>query len=92
MTSREANSVLDLLRHLDGSQQLDPTDLIVDVEALADAARVALGGALPVDLDVLLDTLGQVEQRFSDGGWYDGADEPDDGWRGLEDAPVGDRL
>lgn len=73
MSPSEASTVLALLAHLDGSQQLDPTDLIVDIEALADAAGVALGGCLPVDLDVILQTLGEIEQRFSDGCyWADG--------------------
>lgn len=107
MIAREAEIVLALLRHLDASQQLDPTDLIVDIEWLADAAGVALGGALPVDLDVILQTLGEVEQRFSDGCYWDedaeefrpiedGDDLYDDDYeepaRPIETIQVGDRL
>lgn len=85
MNHREASSVLALLHHLDGSAVQDPELLMIDVQAMFEAARPS-NGALPLDLDVLEDTLGQVAQRFSDG--WDWADE-----RAVEDVQVdGERL
>ena len=64
---READIILALFRHLDGSQTCDETDLLPGLRSLH-ATAAAVAGALPLDEDVLLDTLAQVAQHHMDGG------------------------
>lgn len=79
MTPAEADTVLALLRHLDGSQVLDETDLLPDVLRLSErAANVLFECNIIIDEDVLLDTLGQVAQRHADAANYAKDYEDDD--------------
>lgn len=91
MNQREASILLALFRHLDSSQLLDVADFLPDLHALVDAAGVALGGVLPVDLDEVADVLEQVEQRWD---YYDDPDynDPGDDWRDVETVPTGGLL
>jgi len=67
MTPAEADTVLALLRHLDGSQVLDEQDFLPDLLTLHEhAAAASRGGALPLDEDTLLDTLAEVAQLHAD--------------------------
>ena len=68
MNAPEADTVLALLRHLDGSQVLDETDLLPDLLTLHASAACDVAGALPLDEDTLLDTLAEVAQRHADAG------------------------
>ena len=68
MNAREAESVLSLLRHLDGSQIVEADDLIRDALALHASAACDVAGALPLDEDTLFDTLAEVGQRHADAG------------------------
>lgn len=90
MNAREANSVLAILRHLDGSEVTLAEELLDDVQLLADAAGVALGGVLPVDLDTIADTLTEVARWHEDAAecyWDD--EEPQ---RAVETAKTGGLL
>jgi hypothetical protein len=69
VTAAEADTILALLHHLDGSQLLDEIDLTADLVTLHTRAAGAFrGGALPLDEDTLCDTLTQVAQRHADAG------------------------
>jgi hypothetical protein len=70
MNVREAESIVRLLRHLDGTQVLDEVDLYErDITYLQAFARKALGGLpVPLDDDQLVDTLAEVAQRHADAG------------------------
>ena len=71
MNITEANTVLALLRHLDGSHIFDETDLVTNLLDLhASAATAVPDGALPLDEDVLLDTLAHVGERHTDAANY----------------------
>jgi hypothetical protein len=67
MTKAEADAVMAVLTHLDGSHIYDESDLMVDVDMLHAAAGVALGQRLPLDEDAVLVTLAEVGQRHADG-------------------------
>ena len=67
MTLAEADTVLALVRHLDGSQVLDETDLLPDVLRLAErATNVLFECNVTIDEDTLLSTLGEVAQSHAD--------------------------
>jgi hypothetical protein len=67
--AREAEKVLALLKHLDGSQIVEADDLTRDALSLhASAAAAFRSGSLPLDEDTLFDTLGEVGQRHCDAG------------------------
>jgi len=67
MSPGDADTILALLRHLDGSQVLDETDLLPDVLRLGErAANTLFECNTIIDEDALLDTLGQVAQRHAD--------------------------
>ena len=69
MKAREAEAVLALLKHLDGSQIVEADDLTRDALSLhASAAAAFRGGALPLDEDRLQDALAEVGQRYADAG------------------------
>lgn len=90
MRPTDAQTVLMLLQHLDGSHMADPDALLPRLLALhASAAAAFRSGALPLDEDALLDVLGEVAQRHADAAecWQD-----DDQWRPTEDVPVGGLL
>ncbi len=67
MSNREAQAVLALLRHLDGSQIVEADDLMKDVEVLYAGASWP-NVSLPLDTDILFDTLAEVGQRHADAG------------------------
>lgn len=92
MTKTEASTVLALLAHLTGAQELDEAALLGELEALhAAAARVV--PALPLDTESLLWVLAVVAQRHADAGWYDDADyddpDPDEDARPVDDVRTG---
>jgi hypothetical protein len=88
MNHREAESLLALLKHLDGSAVQDPDHLMLDVQLLFEAAKdVPRSGSLPLDLQAIEDVLGQIAQRYADAGDWD--DEPA---RDINDAPTGGVL
>jgi len=67
----EANTVVALLRHLDGSQVLDETDLASDLLTLAEsAANTLFECSVKIDDQALVDTLAQVAQRHADAANY----------------------
>lgn len=68
MTPLEGDTVLALLRHLDGSQVLDETDLVPELVILYQQVSHSTRPVPPLDEDVLLSTLGEVAQRFADAG------------------------
>lgn len=69
MTPREAQALTRVLHHLDGSVLLDEVDLFErDVAWLYNCACVATGVAIPLDEDALVTVLGEVAQRYADGG------------------------
>lgn len=67
MSNRAAQAVDALLRHLDGSQIVEADDLMKDVDVLYAEASVAVR-SLPIDRDLLFDTLSEVGQRHCDAG------------------------
>lgn len=67
MSDRESQAILALLRHLDGSQIVEADDLMDDVAVLYAGASWP-GVSLPLDLDLLQDTLAEVGQRHCDAG------------------------
>lgn len=70
MNAREADTVLALLRHLDGSHIFDETDLVTSLIELHASAACDVAGALPLDEDTLLDTLAHVGERHTDAANY----------------------
>lgn len=97
MNRQDAEAVLTLLHHLDGSREATEETLVADLLTLhASAAAAFRGGALPLDDEALLWTLSEVAQRHADAGYWN--DEPDDDMvpamdgRAIEDVQVGDRL
>lgn len=66
MNISESNTVIALLRHLDGSQVLDETDLSSDLLTLAERAFKTLECSVTIDDQALVDTLAQVAQRHAD--------------------------
>jgi len=67
MSNRAAQAVDALLRHLDGSQIVEADDLMEDVDVLYSEASWP-GVSLPLDRDLLFDTLAEVGQRHADAG------------------------
>ena len=67
MNAREAQAVLALLHHLDGSQIVEADDLIKDADVLYLGASLQ-GPHVSVDEDILFDTLAEVGQRHCDAG------------------------
>jgi len=67
LSDRSAKTLDALLRHLDGSQIVEADDLIEDVATLAREASLP-GGCLPLDMELLQDTLAEVGQRHADAG------------------------
>ena len=67
MNAREAQAVLALLHHLDGSQIVEADDLIKDADVLYLGASLQ-GPHVSVDEDILFDTLAEVGQRHADAG------------------------
>jgi len=70
MKASEADVVLALLRHLDGSQVLDEQDFLPDLLALYADAACDVVGAPPLNEETLLDTLAEVAQRHADAANY----------------------
>jgi len=69
VTPAEANDVLGLLRHLDGSQIVEADDLLPDVLRLGErAANILFECNVIIDEDTLFDTLAEVGQRHADAG------------------------
>jgi len=64
VNAREAQAVLALLHHLDGSQIVEADDLIKDAEYLAKTSS----GPIVFDEDTLFDTLAEVGQHHADAG------------------------
>lgn len=84
----EAEAMLTLLQHLDGSRIADPEQVMDDVRVLhAAAGAIPHGGALPLDEDTILETL-ELVRDLADG-LYD--DEPIP-YRPVQTAPTGDVL
>ena len=93
MNRREAEVILALLHHLDGSHVLDEADFLPAVEALhASAAAAFRGGSLPLDLDTIEDVLSQVAQRFSDAGYWDDEPNTEPPARDINDVATGGVL
>jgi hypothetical protein len=97
LNHRQAEALLALLHHLDGSQVVDEQDLLLDVSLLFEAASgVPRSGSLPLDMDIIEDVLGEVAQRHADGGdWLSDYHRPGDllGGRPISDTAVnGDVL
>jgi len=86
----ESNTVIALLRHLDGSQVLDETDLSADLLTLAERAFKTLECAVTIDDQALVDTLAQVAQRHADAENY--SKDYEDGYPYIEDVLVGGNL
>ena len=70
MNISESNTVIALLRHLDGSQVLDETDLSSDLLVLAERAFKTLECSVTIDDQALTDTLAEVAQRHEDAANY----------------------
>jgi hypothetical protein len=67
VNAREAQAVLALLHHLDGSQIVEADDLMKDADVLYLGASLH-GPHVSVDADTLFDTLAEVGQRHCDAG------------------------
>jgi hypothetical protein len=90
MNISESNTVIALLRHLDGSQVLDETDLASNLLTLAERAFKTLECSVSIDDQALVDTLSQVAQRHADAENYD--KDYEDDYPDIEDVPVGGNL